>query len=259
MERENNLKTARNNSPKYLEDLAKLEREAAAMQGHNPTVYAEKVKAIADLKIEENKRIVNLVKNLEEATKHLKTLKAVQEKLSQAEDVYVKSLVTLIIDKVIYPNGIPNGLQNLIKLMGKDPREFISGLVMNQLKPELARLDQPELLYPIMNDQVAWNLPASTPQRKVLNGADKEENREGLIANINTLIDLNLGQLFGGGLVDKLIDPKGAAGLLLNRLDATRVNKYLIFSAVDAALNAVVTVAGKTTEIQKDGMILING
>lgn len=192
----------------------------------------------------------------------LQDLKAAMKKVADGENQYLDSIATLIQDHILFPQGVPSDLKGLLKVTGQSTffkdqikqqlgevirlidnpqalRNFSAGKLNELLKPEDQSNDLGNIIKVLIENQIKANL------------ADKNN----LFANIlNKFADND--QLLKE--LDKKIGYRDAVDLYVNRVDATRVNKYLFFSALYSAVDGAAASFNKKIELT-DGKILIKG
>lgn len=173
----------------------------------------------------------------------LQSLKAATKKVADGEAKYLDSIATLIQDHILFPNGVPSDLKGLLKVTGQST--FFKDQIKQQLSEAIKLIDNPEALR---------KLSAAK-----LNDLLKPEDQSNDLASIvkvlvDDLIKANLGDYTK--LLDDKIGYKDAVDLYVNRVDATRVNKYLFFSALYSAVDGAASSFNKKVELT-DGKIMI--
>jgi hypothetical protein len=224
------------------------------MLGLNPTKQALQVQLIADEKTAYNKALKSDIASEAQDIADLTNLKSIEDKIAKAESVYLNSISVLLLDYVIFPDGMPSDLQNLLRLTLQDPRQFALNAINKNLVMAVKHLDDPKALRKLLNTELTKLLPK----------ADKGNDQAALIKNAKALMNTNLDNLQGNvsGVVRSIVSAIDAAGsleLVLNSLERSRVNKYMLFSALDKTVDGVVAAYGKQQTLTKDGMILIRG
>lgn len=167
----------------------------------------------------------------------LKTLKEAEVKIADGEAMVYESIATLVQDAILFPKGIPSDLKKLLSATGQT--ELIKDIIKNQLILVVKYLDDPATLKNKINELLVESLKL-------------EQNQE-LAGNIKALLLPMLGKI-----ADLALDYTGATDLIVNRIDASRVNKYLFFSSLYSTAEGAVAAAGKTMNVV-DGKITISG
>lgn len=226
--------------------IAELKKKSLTLF-NNPSKYQSALMEIKEYEGKNPERIANETKQDRADIESLKILAEIEKRMAEAEFTYLNSLSVLILDNILFPNGISNSLHLMLKPKD-DSRRYILGKLNSALKSMIKHLEDPTAIYVKINEEI---LKDFTGNCKLVSAVlSPEENEANLIANVSCLIDSEIKT--GSSFV------KGGAIKMIERLKETRVNKYLVYSAIDSVINSIIVSLEKKTCVD-DGKILLWG
>jgi hypothetical protein len=235
----------------------KLKGLTKGLANLTPAMLAVQQQIIADENADYATKLNALIAVETKSIADLTQLVAIEAKMAKAETEYLNALSVLLLDYVIFPSGIPSDLHNLLKFgFQGDSRKFVLNVLNQNLAMVMDNLNDPKELVKILNEKLVGMLPAAQ--------ANTGKNHAALIHNAKALMNVNLDTLQGrtGNIaksVVSLIDAAGSLEVTINRLEMSRVNKYMLFDALDKTIDGVVLALGKQKTVSQNGMILIHG
>ncbi len=177
----------------------------------------------------------------------LQSLKAAREKVAAGEAKYLDSIATLIQDHILFPEGVPSDLKGLLKVTGQST--FFKDQIKQQLGLVIRLIDSPEALRKLSAGKL----------NELLNLKDQSNDLSSVVkVLVDDLINANLNadlSVITKMIIDKT-GYKDAVDLFVNRVDATRVNKYLFFSALYSAVDGAASSFNRKVELDH-GKIMI--
>jgi len=237
-----------------IEKLQKEESEAIARLKASQTVDSAILARETNIKVLEAK-VINAADLLEAGLLNneiardqativsLQSLKAATKKVADGEAKYLDSIATLIQDYILFPNGVPSDLKGLLKVTGQST--FFKDQIKQQLSEAIKLIDNPEAIRELSAAKV----------NELLKPEDQSKDLASIVkVLVDDLIKANLGDYTK--LLNDNIGYKDAVDLFVNRVDATRVNKYLFFSALYSAVDGAASSFNKKVELT-DGKIMI--
>lgn len=183
-------------------------------------------------------RLETTIKSEQLLLGQLKSLIVVEKKIADGEALFLESMANLIQDQILFPNGMPLRLRGLLKVASQS--DFFKNLIKKQLSAVMNLLDKPEALKKMISE-----LPRV------------DQGEESLVQNINTMLAKILGD-YSYITRSLFVNTDAGVELIVDRMDASRVNKYLFFSALCSAVDGTVTSIGRRVELS-DGKVLIKG
>lgn len=261
------IESKHNRNYKETQNLKlQLNTKLSALEGEKELVKANKYAPTTALPLIEKKiqeanasfrvNVENLNNGMDTFVNDLKALKAVEDKMFQTEKAYISGLSELILDTLIFPNGmpfylnipvlLPNAAELGISLFNLQDRTFGEGAinltrsVFNKsitFKMQFARTYLLETISSALVVGLNLGLDQAQLAEPALNKV-RDDLNDKLPTNRKAMGGFNI-SLMGliGDMGRNIMDPEDKLDVVSERLNMKQVNKRILFGMIDEVVN----------------------